>query len=223
MAVATIRAVSTGASEGAANVVTKPTGTANLDRLVAIVCSDETVGEFTIPPAGFNLVVASTEVAGCPKYRIFEKTAGASEPASYTWDVSVFMATFVWLYALSANQTNLVFGANFGSGTSTACLAPSVLAATHGGTDPLVLTAHSAVTEYTARTFTTPTGMTARGALLNNNWMRGAGFSLATLTGAVATADRTSTISGSEPWRSCNLAVAQAPVSAYKRKLFLPF
>ncbi|ODU05549.1 MAG: hypothetical protein ABS81_07245 [Pseudonocardia sp. SCN 72-86] len=221
MIVASIRAVAVGAQEGSNNTVSKPTGTASGDLLVAICANDETPGQFSSAPSGFSEIGRTTEVTDRPKFIAFSKPAGGSEPSTYQFGVGTFMSNLVWLYAVQDLPANYSLFMSAGVGSSNACAAPSIVTGTHGGIDPLVMTAHAAITEYTTRTFSTPSGMTARGGALNALWMMGAGFSIG-LSGSVDTGSRSSTISASEPWRSLSLALVETP-AAYKSRLFLPF
>lgn len=224
MATPAIRAFATGASEGTGSTVTKPTGTVSGDLLVAIVASDETTGVWVTLPSGFAEIAnggRSSESTTQPKYQVATKFAGGSEGANYAFGVPSFMSSAVWLYAITG-VTSLISYSTIARGTVAACIAPSITYATHGGTDPLVLTAHTAVTEYTARTFTTPTSMSTAGGALNAAWMYAAGFSIG-LTGNTDSGARSSTISAAEPWTACSVVIAQAAAVTPTKRLFLPF
>lgn len=224
MATPGIRAFATGASEGTGSTVTKPTGTTSGDLLVAIVASDETSGVWVTLPSGFVEITnggRSSESATQPKYQVATKVAGGSEGANYAFGVPSFMSSIVWLYAITGVTVPITY-ASIGRGTVAASAAPTITYATHGGTDPLVLTAHTAVTEYTARTFSTPTSMISNGGALNAAWMYGAGFSIG-LTGNTDSGVRTSTISAAEPWTAISVVVAETAATTPTKRLFLPF
>ena len=131
------------------------------------------------------------------------------------------MSSITWLFALQGCTANTIWKSAVARGTVAASVSPNITAATHGGTDPLVFDLVAAITEYTARTFSTPSGMTARGGAINGAWMYGAGFSLG-LSGAVDSVARTSTISAAEPWTACAVVVADPPAATYKKGLLIP-
>lgn len=81
MTVPVIEAVSTANSSG---TVTKPTGTTSGELLVAFYGHDS-VGRIDTIPSGFKLVGGWLGDGGTT-LSIWAKTAGGSEPASYTWD-----------------------------------------------------------------------------------------------------------------------------------------
>lgn len=226
---AAIRAVSTKAQEGnspATTTVTKPTGTASGDLLIAVIATDETSGQWLGHPAGFVEITnggRSSESATQPKFQVASKFAGGSEGASYAWTVPAFMASCIWLYAITGvTSGGVITRATIARGTTAACAAPSITYATHGGTDPLVITAHAAIVEYANDTFSTPSGMTAQGAVVDAEWMNGAGFSIA-LSGNVDSAARTSTINIAEPWTALSLVIAETISATGPRRLFRPF
>lgn len=231
MATPVVRAVAVSAQEGnspASNTVTKPTGTASGDLLLAVIATDETSNTWLGLPSGFAELAVngrSTQTATQPKFQVAYKFAGGSEGASYAFPVPAFMANIIWLYAITGvtSGSEIVYAGTVARGSSTACAAPSIAYATHGGTDPLVITGHAAVVEYSNRTFSTPTGMTSRGGNLDAEWMMGAGFSIG-LTGAVASGSRSSTISASEPWTALSVIVAEGFVApTAPTRMFLPF
>lgn len=228
MASLSIRSASSNGQEGnspATNTVTKPSGTLDADFLVGVVASDETAGQWVgMGSTGFTEITAlrSSESATQPKFQIVSKFA-SSEGASYPFDIPTFMSTLIWLFAIpGVPNGSQILSAGYGAGTVAASVAPDITFATHGITDPLLITAHAAVTESTARTFTTPAGMTIRGsAPVVGVWLYGQGFSIE-LSGNVGTTARTSTISAAEPWRTCSLAIGIPPPSG-NSGLLLPF
>jgi hypothetical protein len=225
---ATIRSVAGTSQEGnspATNTVTKPAGTADLDWLVAILATDESTNEWLgFGSTGFveNMALRSTEVAARPKFQIATKFA-SSEPANYAFSVPIFMSSMIWIFAIQGvTSGSEQISATYGVGSSTSCTAPDVPYATHGITDPLLITSHAAITEGTNRTLSTPAGMTQQIAtIMDAEWMMGRAFSLG-LSGNVATGARTSTISATEPWRSLSLVLGSAPGPTYKKGLFIP-
>lgn len=228
MASLSIRSASSNGQEGnvpVTNTVTKPAGTLDADFLVGILASDETAGQWVgMGTTGFTEITGlrSSESATQPKFQIASKFA-SSEGASYPFAIPTFMSTLLWLFAIPGVPAGAqILSASYGAGTVAASVAPDIPYATHLITDPLLITAHAAVTEGTARTFTTPAGMTVRGsAPVVGSWLYGEAFSLE-LAGNVGSTARTSTISAAEPWRTCSLVIGIPPPST-NRGLFLPF
>src|SRR5688500_4759584 len=209
----TVRSFNVTGQEGnspANNTVTKPTGTTTGDLLVAVIATDETSNTWLTYPSGFAEPATngkSTQTATQPKFQVATKVATGSEPASYAFPIPSFMSNIVWLFAVQGvTGTAIVVPSVVQRATTASCVAPSITYATHGATDPLLITAHAAITEYTARTFSTPSGMSTAGGAINGAWMYGAAFSIA-LSGNVDSTARTSTISAAEPNTGLSLVI----------------
>lgn len=225
----TVRAFNVVGQEGntpANNTVTKPTGTVSGDLLVAVIATDETSNTWLTYPSGFAEPATngkSTQTATQPKFQVATKVAGGSEPASYDFPVPSFMANIVWLFAVQGvTGTAIVVPSVVARSTTATSTAPDITYATHGATDPLVITAYAAITQYTATTFSTPTSMATAGGAINAQWMYGAGFSIA-LTGNVGSSARTSTIGAAFPNTALSLVIGTPAVAAAPKRLFLPF
>lgn len=88
-------------------VVTKPTGTIQGDLLVCLIFqdSDGTATSLTAP-AGWSQAGATITGSGTGPYgKIFYKAAGASEPASYTFNIASNASTSALCYALTGADT----------------------------------------------------------------------------------------------------------------------
>lgn len=225
----TVRAFNVVGQEGnspSSNTVTKPSGTASGDLLVAVIATDETNNTWLTYPSGFAEPATngkSTQTSTQPKFQVATKVAGGSEPSSYAFPIPSFMANIVWLFAVQGVVgTPIVVPSVVARSTTATSTASDIPYATHGATDPLVITAYAAITEYTARTFTTPTGMSTAGGAINAAWMYGAAFSIA-LTGNVGSSARTSTISAAEPNTALSLVIGSTPVAGPPKQLFRPF
>lgn len=225
----TVRAFNVTGQEGnspANNTVTKPTGTTSGDLLVAVIATDETSNTWLTYPSGFAEPATngkSTQTATQPKFQVATKVAGGSEPASYAFPIPAFMSNIVWLFAVQGvTGTAIVVPSVVQRATTASCVAPSITYATHQATDPLVITAHAAIVEYTARTFSTPSGMSTAGGAINGAWMYGAAFSIA-LTGNVDSTARTSTISAAEPNTGLSLVIGSPAAPATPKGLFRQF
>lgn len=72
-----------GNSSGGALTITKPTGTASGDVLVAILYLESDTNTWT-PPSGFTSAIAHDNT-GAFQVQVFTKVAGGSEPANYTF------------------------------------------------------------------------------------------------------------------------------------------
>lgn len=84
MAAPAVRSYSTEVDTGSTTSITidKPTGTVEGDFLIMVISSDDEVTVHT-PPAGWDTLF-SAKIAGSQVSDIYTKTAGASEPSSYT-------------------------------------------------------------------------------------------------------------------------------------------
>jgi hypothetical protein len=109
----------------------RPTGTAPGDLLLATMhlgYSSNTAMPTLTAPAGFTLVrrIDHNTVATLAVYR---KIAGASEPASYTWNMSPDLAGVAWLSAYSGVDQTTPIDAEAGSidtANKTAYSTPSI-------------------------------------------------------------------------------------------------
>ena len=96
-----VRSHSTGTSGSTSLTISKPSGTAENDVLVAMVIVDDD-GD-TASLSGWTVRVNTTNTAGAGDYRtlLFTKVAGASEPSSYTFTITDNEATFGSITAIS--------------------------------------------------------------------------------------------------------------------------
>ncbi len=95
----------TESSHGAAGSITltKPTGTAEGDRLVAIIAANSSSETYTAP-AGFTLLGTLSSVM---KISVWEKEAGASEGASYSWSRANNQIGRAGLFAVRGHDPSL--------------------------------------------------------------------------------------------------------------------
>jgi hypothetical protein len=227
MVAASVRSVSTGSSEFSNVTVNKPTGAVTGDRLVAICFRDEGHGTNAWTGATFTKV-GELNVTGRGLCQVWERTVVGGEVASYVYTEPTGNSTgTVHLFAIQDVDPSMVTVAAFAqSATATASIpAPSILAASYTGTDPLLLCGFDAWSEGVARTFTTttPTGMTTRGQINPTNTYIVTYAASLGLTGQVATGSRTATVSAVEPYISCSVVIPSPLVTAAPKKLFLPF
>jgi hypothetical protein len=217
---AAIRWAAQGVDDGSAFTVTKGSGTANGDRLVAILIDDETSGHHTPsnPQGGataWTTLSTSSAVADTPEGRVFEwkVTAAGSLPSSWTFTPGGFEAGIVWMYCIQDLDPSAEIVVGWANGTlpttpagSRLATAPSI--SSYSGSDPILLTAHACIVSYASPTYSTPAGMTTRGGVQNGDWMTGAGFS-ESLSGTGATGAKSSQISltTAYKWRAVAVAV----------------
>jgi hypothetical protein len=139
-------------------VVTKPTGTAEGDMLIAVVYKESVVA-FNSIGSGFEEVTTATTAGDVAKMHVFKKVAGASEPADYTWawTGSVYRSATVTAYASTGTISVDDFSTNAGDGTnSNNAVALSVDTTV---TNVLLVYAGS---NYNGGTWTEPTDFTPR-------------------------------------------------------------
>lgn len=95
--------------------VTKPTGTADGDYLVAFVAADRgSSGYPTAAPSGWTQIAQDASGAGsthaaCTAYA---KTAGASEPADYTWTLPSAYLAVATMHRVSGVDTDAAINAS---------------------------------------------------------------------------------------------------------------
>lgn len=202
-----VRSVSTASHEFGTITVNKPAGTVAGDRLIAIVTRDEGAGTQTSGSSLFTKLNESI-VSGRGRVQVWTRTAGGSEPSTYTFTESSGNSTGTChLFAIQDVDASAVVVASYGNGSSTSATAPSILSSGYVGQDPLVLTGYYIQNSYAATTFSTPSGMTAQGTILpTGNYTRAFAASIA-LTGSVATGARTSTLNPTKPWIAVSIAI----------------
>ncbi|MGD9989316.1 hypothetical protein [Pseudonocardia sp.] len=209
-----VRSVSTASHETGTITVNKPAGTVSGDRLVAIVTRDEGAGTQTSGSSLFTKLNESI-VSGRGRVQVWTRTAGGSEPSSYTFTESSGNSTgTVHLFALQDVDPSAVVVASYANGSSTSASAPSIATSGYVGTDPLLLTGYYVLNSYASTTFSTPSGMTGQGTIIpTGNYTRAFAASLG-LSGTVATGSRTSTLSVSKGWIAVSVAVPSVAAPA---------
>lgn len=164
MAVA-FRAAETAAIGAAASSVSvaRPAGTTDGDLLLAFVAisADQTI---TTAPAGWNLLdsrATGTATGDC-RHAAYWKIA-AGEPTSWVWSFSAAADSAVVVAAYSGVATSpvQVSAANLMTGSTTIHVAPSVTPTTASTWTVFAVAVNPVYDGNT--TFTTPTGLTARG------------------------------------------------------------
>lgn len=91
MAISQVGSATHATSPNGANVtVSKPTGVAAGDVLIAYGCTTETTPYFDTTPSGWSVIAtsASGDTPGLFQARAWYRVAGGSEPANYTWGSS---------------------------------------------------------------------------------------------------------------------------------------
>ncbi len=205
---------STGNATGGAStlVLTKPTGTAQGDLLVAGITVDGGSAISVTSPAGWTLL-RRTDASTNLSLLSYWKLAGASEASSYTFTVTSTRATGGIVRFSGVDQSNPVEAS---SGSS------SVTASTSATAPAITVTAGSAQVGFFAadgRTgFTVASGMTERfdqqqGTAANPGpTLEGA---TATTASAGSFAAKTATIAASNRWAAQMISVKAAAVDAY--------
>lgn len=205
----TVRSVSTASHDTGTVTVTKPSGTVAGDRLVAICTRDEGAGTNAWGSNLFTLVDQTT-VSGRGRIQVWQRTAGGSEPSSYTYTDSSGNSTgTVHLFAIRDIDASAVIVAAFGNGAaSNSATAPSIASGSYTGTDPLLLCGYYALINTGARTWTPSSGMTAQGTITPPFQYTSAFAASINLTGNVATGTRTATMSSTgKPWIAVSVAI----------------
>ncbi|AEA27932.1 hypothetical protein Psed_5805 [Pseudonocardia dioxanivorans CB1190] len=204
-----VRSVSTASHDTGTVTVTKPSGTVAGDRLVAICTRDEGAGTGAWGSNLFTLVNAST-ISGVGRIQVWQRTAGSSEPASYTYTDSSGNSTgTVHLFALQDVDPTAVVVAAFNNGAAaTSVVAPSIPSANYTGVDPLLLCGFYGLINTGARTWTAPSGMTGRGTITPPFQYTSAFAASLGLSGTPATGTRTATMSSpGKPWIACSVVI----------------
>lgn len=190
-------------------VPTPPTGVQAGDLLLAVQASDldGSLSAMTAPSGWTE--IASTSRSDVGFVKVWQKTATASEPSTYTFPDSTSAHCSIVVVALSGYDPSqpLAVTPTFSNGASSSThTAPSVTG-TAGG---LLLTAHIAGTAGTTRSYTTPSGMTLAqdSTLSSGGWILLGVYHQALAAGG-ATGTKTATCSSSRPYVTMSLVVQQ--------------
>jgi type II secretory pathway pseudopilin PulG len=110
------------ATDGTSITIPKPAGTAQGNYLVAAVAADGTASTMGwASSSGWNSIFPSTPMA--PSLGIWYKTAGASEPASYTFSWSTPEQAYGWIMRLTGGSPTLVgFQPDWKTSSTPTCL-----------------------------------------------------------------------------------------------------
>jgi hypothetical protein len=183
--------------------LTKPAGIVSGDILFAFSCSDDAA------PSGFTgggtwAQIDTGTATGLSGTRLWQRTAGGSEPTSYTATFASTVDVAAGLLAVSAATATLAAGPTAATGTGTSMAAPSVTGVTGG----LLVCIWYVRSDATARAVTAPGSMTKRGDP-SGTWA-----TLAVATEALvangATGTRTATFPVSAAYRAVSFVVAGA-------------
>jgi type II secretory pathway pseudopilin PulG len=109
------------ASDGTSITIPKPSGTAQGNFLVAAVAADGAAASMSwTSPTGWSGILPGVPMA--PALGIWYKTAGASEPASYTFSWSPSEQAYGWIMRFTGNSPTLVgFQPNWGTSNTPTC------------------------------------------------------------------------------------------------------
>ncbi len=172
--------------------ISKPSGTAEGDVLVAAMNTNTSLAHSITPPSGWTQVGITASAA--TRFGVWQKIAGPSEPADYTWTTSgnINSASPGAILRYSPQSPSLPPGiidaSGFGSAQAPA-VAPSVSAA---ATDDTLIALFSAGDQTVG---STPSGMTQR--FLSDQSLTSLGIYDEALSASGATGSRTWTGSGS--------------------------
>jgi len=224
VAAPTIRNTTAASNAGGSLAVTKPSGLAVGDYLIAWHISDNDGALASMgAPAGWTLLGSNAgTTGGHPYQKVWTKVATSTETAASTFtftdsasgihNSAVVMAITTGTYDSTSPTTAVSFN-NGGTSSSTSHVAPSVT----GVVDGLLCTSHGTDSGGTAATYTAPSGMTERA---DTNGGSGSYTALEVATLALAstsaTGSKTATCSTSRPWKGSALIVnpAAAPATA---------
>ena len=222
MAAPTVRNTTSGSNQQGTVAVTKPSGLAVGDYLIAWHISDNDGALASMgAPSGWSLLGSSAgATGGHPYQKVWTKVATSSDVAASTFsftDSATNISNSVVLTAItagtydSASPTTTVTFNNGGTTSSASHVAPSVT----GVVDGLLVTSHGTDSGGTAATYTPPSGMTER-ADTNSGSGSYTALSVATLALAstAATGSKTATCTTSRPWKGSSLIVNPAAAVA---------
>ena len=172
------RAAASATTTGATLTITKPTGTAANDVLIASIAVTPSTATIT-PPSGWTLV-RRTDNAGptSNSLAVYSKVAGGSEPASYAWTLSGSSFTTGGVQAFTGINTTTPIDVENGQTTASATThaTPSITTST---ANSIIVTSHAFAS---GATWTPPSGMTegfdkanannnATGMAVEGNWL----------------------------------------------------
>lgn len=149
--------------------VTKPTGTADKDKLIGFQATDAGTYSQLTAPAGFNLLTGLDKGTDALHFKLWEKTA-ASEGSSYSFGNGNGNDGIIILVAVRGadlNTAHWFYNTPAWTANSTSRVADSLT-----GAQPGALLLCSAVVDMnnTAATYTPPSGMTEQADVQSNTW-----------------------------------------------------
>ena len=224
MAAPTIRNTTAGSNLQGTVAVSKPSGLAVGDLLIAWhICDNDGALSSMGAPSGWSLLGSNAGTTGGHPYeKVWTKVATSGDVAASTFSFTdsttnisnsvVVMAITTGTYDTASPTTTVSFN-NGGTSSSTSHVAPSIT----GIVDGLLITSHGTDSGGTAATYTPPSGMTERA---DTNGGSGAYTALEVNTLALAstsaTGSKTATCTTSRPWKGATLIVkpAAAPATA---------
>lgn len=150
--------------------VTKPTGTADSDKMVAYQCSDWGTHAGLTAPAGWALLTELDRGSNNLHLKIWTKTA-SSEGANYAFPQGSGVdgcCSIITLRDVDNNTANWLYATPAWAANSSSRVAPSVAGAAAGA---VLLCSALVDMNNTAVTWTPPSGMTERVDVQSNLWI----------------------------------------------------
>lgn len=171
MAGSVVNAASVSNGAGTALSCAMPTGTVQDDVMVASVSSDFGTYAGITAPAGWTLRTGQDGGTDNIHYKVFTKTAGASEAGPYGFAQSASsdgVVSIVTLRGVTESTAGGLYSSSLDRTTSTTRTAPTITGATAGAV--LVCGAMCDGGGGTGRTWTPPSGMTEQGDVQSGLW-----------------------------------------------------
>jgi hypothetical protein len=187
-------------------VCNKPTGTANGDIMVAFAAADW--GDPALMTAtGWTLVDSQIQGTNAVNAKIWTKTAGGSEPSTYTFGGDSSSDNAVGIITTRGTTASFLTAKQFTTGSSVSRVAPSISAVPAGS----ILLCFAMVDGSASLTFLPPAGMTEQVDVQSTAWTAISVASLLGASGTTGTQTFTASNADSTAGIEMSVAVAAAP------------
>lgn len=213
---ASVRSAASAAASTGNVVVTKPSGTADGDLLVAIAWADDTLTNPTAP-AGWTQQGTTQSLTGVGVGKVYRKTA-SSEGSSYTWTGGGYTSVVI-MFAITGHDTTTPFDIDPSwAGSATTSATHTANAVSPAGSDSLLICSFALRNNNNGtNAFSTPTGMTEYADLGDtSNPYYAASADAQALTASGSTGTRVSTSTITERWLAVSFAIKSGASSVSK-------
>ena len=189
-------------------VCNKPAGTASGDIMIAFAAADW--GDpAPMTATGWSLVDSQIQGTNAVNAKIWTKTAGGSEPSTYTFGGDASSDNAVGIITTRGTTASFLTAKQFTTGSSVSRVAPSI-----GSVPTSILLCFAMVDGSAGVTFTPPSGMTEQVDVQSTAWTAISVASLLGVSGTTGTKTFTASNADSTAGIEMSVAIAEAADAA---------